>query len=251
MVASIIRLFSHDARVLIDPGSTHSFIMEYFARHADCLPSTLDFGLAICTPLGKTMSVEFIFKSCIIEIDDVELLADLVVLDIRDFDVILGMDWLANHHAKMDCFSKEVTFSIPSQFDLVFKGTRRCPKIISAIKAKRLMRNGGIEYLTYAIEIKEAVELKIENIAMVRKFREVFPDDLPGLLLDRDIEFVIELVEGTQPISMAPLELKEIKAQLQELLDRGFICLSVSLWGAPVLFVKKNDGTMRMCINYR
>lgn len=81
MVACIIRLFSHDARVLFNLGSTHSFITEYFARHADCLPSTLDFDLAISTPLGKTMSAEFIFKSYVIKIDGVELLADLVVLD--------------------------------------------------------------------------------------------------------------------------------------------------------------------------
>lgn len=126
--------------------------------------------------------------------------------------MILGMDWLANHHAKMDCFTKELTFSIPGQSDLVFKGTRRCPKIISAIKAKRLMRNGRIRYLAYVIEVKEAAELKIKDIAMVREFCEVFPNDLPGLPPDRDIEFVIELVEGTQPISMAPLELKELKA---------------------------------------
>lgn len=82
MVAGIIHLFSHDARVLIDSGFIHSFIMEYFTKHVDCLPSTLDFDLVVFTPLGKTMSAEFIFKSCIIEIDGVELLANLVVLDI-------------------------------------------------------------------------------------------------------------------------------------------------------------------------
>lgn len=147
--------------------------------------------------------------------------------------MILGMNWLANHHVKMDYFSKEVTFSIPGQFNLVFKGTRRCLKIISAIKVERLMRNGGIGYLTCAIEVKEATKLKIEDIAMVWEFREVFPDDLPGLPPDRDIEFVIELVECTQPKSMTPyrmtpLELKELKAQLQELLDHSFIRPSVS-----------------------
>lgn len=165
--------------------------------------------------------------------------------------MILGIDWLDNHHAKMDYFSKEVTFSIPGQPDLVFKGTRRCPKIIWTIKAKRLMRNGMIGYLAFDIEVKEEAELKIEDISVVREFHEVFLDDFSGFRPDRDIEFVIELVEGTQPISMAPLELKELKAQLQELLDRGFIRPSVSLWGAPILFVKKKDETMRMCIDYR
>lgn len=145
----------------------------------------------------------------------------------------------------MDCFSKKMTFSILGQSDLVFERTRRCPKIISTIKAERLMRNGGIGYLANAIVVKDIVELQIQDIAMVREFCEVFPDDLPGLPPDRDIEFVIKFVKGTQSISMAsyrmtPLELKELKTQLQELLDCGFIRPSVSLWGAFVLFVKKN-----------
>ena len=84
----------------------------------------------------------------------------------------------------------------------------------------------------------------------------VFPDDLPGLAPDREIEFNIDLLPGTNPISiapnrMAPTELKELKEQLQELLHKGFIRPSSSPWGAPVLFVKKKDGTMRMCIDYR
>jgi len=102
---------------------------------------------------------------------------------------------------------------------------------------------------------KEAAEAKIEEIPIVQNFLDMFPEELPGLPHDREIEFTIDLLLGTRPISkapyrMAPLELRELK-QLQELLDRGFICLSVSLWGAPVLFVKKNDGSMRLCINYR
>ena len=84
-------------------------------------------------------------------------------------------------------------------------------------------------------------------------FPEVFPDELPGLPPSREVEFEIELTPGTTPVSMAPYrmapaELKELKAQLQELLDKGFIRPSVSPWGAPVLFVKKKDGSLRLCI---
>ena len=94
------------------------------------------------------------------------------------------------------------------------------------------------------------------DIPVVRDYSDVFPDDLPGLAPDREIEFNIDLLPGTNPISiapyrMAPIELKELKEQLQELLDKGFIRTSSSPWGAPVLFVKKKDGTMRMCIDYR
>ena len=85
---------------------------------------------------------------------------------------------------------------------------------------------------------------------------DVFPDELPGLPPDREIEFAIDLAPGTEPVSkapyrMAPVEMKELATQLQELLEKGVIRPSVSPWGAPVLFVKKKDGSMRLCIDYR
>jgi hypothetical protein len=99
-------------------------------------------------------------------------------------------------------------------------------------------------------------EKKIEEIPVVQEFSKVFPEDLQGLPPDREMEFCIELTPGAAPVSkapyrMVPSELKELKEQLQELLDKGFIRPSVSPWGAPVLFVKKKDGTMRMCIDYQ
>ncbi|KAH9801810.1 hypothetical protein KPL71_001167 [Citrus sinensis] len=102
----------------------------------------------------------------------------------------------------------------------------------------------------------EARELKLEDIAVVKEFPDVFPDELPRMPPNKEVEFSIDLVPGTSPISMAPYrmapaELKELKVQLQELVERGFIRPSVSPWGAPVLFVKKKDGTFRLCINYR
>nr|GEY14192.1 reverse transcriptase [Tanacetum cinerariifolium] len=95
----------------------------------------------------------------------------------------------------------------------------------------------------------------LETHPVVRDFSDVFPKELSRIPPERKVKFGIELVLGTQPISkapyrMAPIELKELKEQLQALLDLGFICLSVSLWGAPVLFVKKKDGSMRLCIYY-
>ena len=98
--------------------------------------------------------------------------------------------------------------------------------------------------------------LKLDDIPIVREFSDVFPKDLPRIPIDRKIEFSIDLLPGISPISkapyrMAPTELKELKEQLQELLDKGFIRPSASPWGAPILFVKKKDGTMRLCIDYR
>lgn len=127
--------------------------------------------------------------------------------------------------------------------------------VISAIHANKLLRKGCKGYLAYVVD-NEKEGIKIDDIPIVRDFVDVFPEDLPGLPFDREIEFAIDLVPETAPISMAPYrmapaELKELKLQLQELLEKGFIRPSVSPWGAPVLFVKKKDGSMRLCIDYR
>ena len=96
----------------------------------------------------------------------------------------------------------------------------------------------------------------MKNISVVKEFLDVFPEELLGIPTEREVDMSIEVVHGMTPISrapyrMAPIELKELKTQLQELLDKGFIQPSVSPWGVPVLFVKKKDGTLWMCIEYR
>ena len=128
--------------------------------------------------------------------------------------------------------------------------------IISDLEAARLL-NGGCEgYLgCEVVEIKEQ-RPKLEDIPVVNEFPEVFPEELPGLPPDREIEFKIDLIPRTAPISkapyrMAPSELNELKSQLQELLDKGYIRPSHLQWGAPAPFVKKKDGSMKMCIDYR
>jgi hypothetical protein len=98
--------------------------------------------------------------------------------------------------------------------------------------------------------------VSISDIPVVCEFSDVFPDDLPGLPPDRDVEFAIELIPGTAPISrrpcrMPPNKLAELKVQIQELLDKGLIRPSSSPWGCPALFVKKKDQSLRMCVDYR
>ena len=167
----------------------------------------------------------------------------------HDYDVILCM---------IDCNEKEVTFLPPQNELFIFKREYKDNKIsiISALKAARLL-NGGCEgYLAIVVIETEDQKLKLEDIPVVNEFHEVFPKELLELPPDEEIKFKIDLLPETAPISkvsymMAPLELKELKSQLQELLDKGYIFLSHSPWGAPVLFVKKNDGSMRMCIDYR
>ncbi|KAL4011131.1 hypothetical protein IC575_028178 [Cucumis melo] len=174
-----------------------------------------------------------------------------------DLDVILGMDWLAANHASIDCSRKEVTFNPPSTASFKFKGggSKSLPQVISAIRASKLLSQGTWGILASVVDTREA-DVSLSSEPVVRDYPDVFPEELPGLPPHREVEFAIELEPGTVPISrapyrMAPAELKELKVQLQELLDKGFIRPSVSPWGAPVLFVKKKDGSMRLCIDYR
>uniref|UniRef100_A0A2N9GWU7 RNA-directed DNA polymerase n=1 Tax=Fagus sylvatica TaxID=28930 RepID=A0A2N9GWU7_FAGSY len=208
VVTGILPLFSTPARVLFDPGSTHSFISCGFVRNIARSPEPLEYELSVSTPLGDTLMSNLVLKSCMFCIEGRELSADLVLLEMHDFDVILGMNWLAAYHASVDCFEKE------------------------PLRANRLLRKGCQGFLASVVDLQKK-ELEIEDIPVVREF--------PGC---------------TAPISkapyrMAPAELKELKGQLEELLDKGFIRPSASPWGAPVLFVKKKDGSMRLCIDYR
>ncbi|CAL2267432.1 unnamed protein product [Prunus armeniaca] len=172
--------------------------------------------------------------------------------ELVDFDIILGMNWLEKHHVSMDCFRKEVTLRSLGPPKVIFRGERRVLPtcLISAITANRLLKKGGEGYLAHIIDTRE-ITLNLEDIPVVSEFLNVFSDDLLGLPPEREIEFTIELLLGTNPIyltpyRMAPTELRELKTQLQELVDLRFIRPSVSPWGAPVLFVRKKYGTMRI-----
>ncbi|KAL4023067.1 hypothetical protein IC575_016815 [Cucumis melo] len=196
-------------------------------------------------------------KACQIEIAGHVIEVTLLVLDMHDFDVIVGMYWLAANNDNIDCSRKEVAFNSPLMASFKFKGegSRSLPKVISAMRATKLLSRGTLSILASVVDTRE-VDVSLSSELVVRDYPDVFPEELSGLPPHREIEFAIELEPGTVPISrapyrMAPTELKELKVQLQELFDKGFIWPSVSPWGAPVLFVKKKDGSMRLCIDYR
>ena len=116
------------------------------------------------------------------------------------------------------------------------------------------MRKGCETFLAVILDSKRG-QVDVEKILVVREFPDVFPEELPGIPLEREVDLSIEIGPGTVPMSrapyrMAPARLKELKSQLQELLDKRFIRPSVSPWGAPVLFMKKKDDTIWMCIDY-
>jgi hypothetical protein len=158
-------------------------------------------------------------------------LADLTILPSQGIDVILGMDWLAKHKGIISCASKTVLL------------TDHQGKAVSC--QAQPPANDPMMF-----------NLVAENMSVIKEFEDVFPKELPGMPPERGVEFYIDLIPGTAPITkrpyrMAPTELAELKLQISELQQKWYICPSSSPWGAPVLFVTKKDGSMRMCIDYR
>ena len=193
-----------NAHVLFDSGATHSFVNPSFAKKLANKPSEMDVQLYVTTPLGPTYCTDLVFKDCTIQLEGRVLPADLVQLDIQGWDVILGMDWLTRHKVTIDCERKLVTFSTPEGERVTFKGRGHqvTTPTVSAMQAIKMLKKGCQGYLC-AIEVAEPKEMDLREIPVAREFPQVF-QEVPGLPPDREIEFTIELVPGTAPISKAP-----------------------------------------------
>ena len=257
MVTGIISLLDHDAYTLVDPRATHSFASRPFLDRFQIETQPLGGRMRVSFPTGDPLFSDRVVRDSRVLIGGQEFLTELVALDMRDFDVVLSMDQLSRHRATLDCYKKEVKLHRLVKLEVKFRGIRRelFSSMISAMAAQRMLRKGCQGYLDYVLETGKEWTL-VDEIPVVREFLNVFLDDISGLPPDRELEFTIDLIPGTEPISippyrMAPVELRELKAQLEELLSKGFIRPSISPWGAPVLFVKKKYGSLRLCIDYR
>ena len=153
----------------------------------------------------------------------------------------------------IDCERRRVTAYTQDGTRVVFQGDKHdiLPQTVYESRCQGQLV-GWLASLT--LEDEERLDLDLPQV--VCEYVDVFPNELPGLPPQRVLDFGIELHPGTSPISMtlqrmAPVELQELRVQLQELLDKGFIRPSASPWGAPILFSKKKDKTLRLCIDYR
>ncbi|GJT97626.1 hypothetical protein Tco_1093144 [Tanacetum coccineum] len=216
------------------PEADFSFISTDFVPLINVKPSFVNPGYVIEVANGKKAEVDRVICNYKLELGTSLFTIDLIPLGHGSFDVIVGMDWLSEHKAEIVCHEKVVKIPLESGEILHVQGER----------------TSGI---TKALSNMKVDEPKLSDILVVR---EVFPEDLSGLPSQRQVEFRIDLVPGMTPVGkspyrLAPSEMQELSTQLQELQDKGFIRPSHSSWGAPVLFVKKKDGALRMCIDYR
>nr|GEY97571.1 putative reverse transcriptase domain-containing protein [Tanacetum cinerariifolium] len=222
------------ASILFDTGADRSFISTAFSSLIDIIPTPFGNSYDVELADGKIVEVDTIMRGCTLNFLNHPFNIYLMSVELGSFDVIIGMDWLRRCHVVIVCDEKLVRVPYGNE-TLIFRddesndGRESRLSIISCLKAQEYMAKGCQIFLAH---------------------------DFPGLPSARPVEFQIDLIPEAAPVARAlyrlvPSEMKELSEQLQELSDKGFIRPSSSPWGAPVLFVKKKDGSFRMCIDYR
>ncbi|GJX89338.1 putative reverse transcriptase domain-containing protein [Tanacetum coccineum] len=228
VVTGMFFLNLHLVRVLFDSEADKNFVSISLVSMLNIPPITLDTTYDIKMADRNLVGTNTIIQGCTIILLNQPFEIDLMPIKLGSFDVVIGMDWLSKYHARIICDEKVVHIPI----------------------------NGETLIIRAQVMEKKSDEKRLEDIPIVREFLEVFPEDLPGLPPVRQVGFQVDLILGATrvaraPYRLAPLEMQELSNQLQELADRGFIRPSTSPWGAPVLFVKKKNGSLKMCIDYR
>ena len=209
---------SKHANILFDSGATKSFISEEFLKNLHCEIQPLDKPLMIELANQDKILVHEVCPHCEIEISGHQFPANLIPFHLGEFDVILGMDWLSNHNARIDCKEKMVIVKAPNNEKVIFKGQKQNKQFLTIIQAKKLLHQGCEAYLAHVVDTQKTTP-RLGEIRVVKEFPEVFPEELPGLPPDREIKFAIELAPSTEPVSkapyrMAPVEMKELAIQL-------------------------------------
>ncbi|GJZ64831.1 putative reverse transcriptase domain-containing protein [Tanacetum coccineum] len=264
VVTGTFLLNNRYASILFDTGADRSFVSTAFSSQIDITPTALDHYYDVELADGRIIGLNTILRGCTLNILNHPFNIDLMPVELGSFDAIIGMDWLVKYQAIIVCAEKIVRIPWGNETLIVHgdgsnRGNEARLHIISYTKTQEYMLKGCPVFLANVTtkETEDKSEKKrLEDVPIVRDFPDVFPEDLPGLPPTRQVEFQIDLIPGAAPVArapyrLAPSEMKELLKQLKELSDKGFIRPSSSPWGAPVLFVKKKDGSFRMCIDYR
>ncbi|GAU43227.1 hypothetical protein TSUD_241170 [Trifolium subterraneum] len=239
--------FIHDTPLIaiIDTGATHSFISVDCMKRLNIPVYEMSGCMNIETPASGSVITRLVCHNCPVSVFGRHFGMDLVCIPLSGIDVIFGMNWLVFNQVHINCCEKTVIF--PKSEGSLF--------LMNGEEVKESLNDHGELFMVFG-SLKLEGGAKLNEIPVVSEFSDVFPEDISDLPPEREVEFSIDLVPGTSPISMAPYrmsasELNELKKELEKLLEKKFIRPSVSPWGAPVLLVKKKEGSMRLCIDYR
>jgi hypothetical protein len=224
----------HPATVLFHLGASHDFISKACTQKHQLVIEHIITPYLIRTPGGNIATKQLVMATLLSLVGGL-FRTNLIVLEGQGIDVTLGMGWMKRCKAVLDIAARTVHLESPTHGSAILK----LPSPTSIASA-----------------LHHTATQKLEDIPVAYEFPDVFPEDLPGMPPDQDVEFGIELQPGTAPVSrrmykMTPKELAELKVQLNELLDKGYIRPSSSPWGCPALFVKKKDQSLRLCVDYQ
>jgi hypothetical protein len=243
--------------ILIDLGASHIYIDPKMVESLHFPRRKHGKSWLVQLATGAKRKVNEMVKSCLIDMNGLNTRADLNILPLGSYECLIGMEWLDQHYAILDCHNK--TFTCLNEEGTLRKvqGIPRVVTIreISALQVKKCYRKGC---QIFAAHMEETPKDKVSNLkdhVVLKDFEDVFKE-VPRLPPKRDSDFSINLMPGAAPVSKNPYrmstpELNELQMQLEELLNKGYIRPSVSPWGALVLFVKKKDRTLRLCIDFR
>nr|GEX32897.1 putative reverse transcriptase domain-containing protein [Tanacetum cinerariifolium] len=243
VITGTFLLNNRHASILFDTGIDRSFISIAFSSLLNIDPTSLESSYDVELADGKIVKIDTIIRGCTLNFLNHPFNIDLMPIELGSFDIIISMDWLRKYHAIIVCDEKLVHVPYGNE-TLIFHGNKNDNSresrltVISCLKAQEYMTKGCQIFLAQ-ISAKKGENKpggkQLKDVPIVWDFPEVFPEDLPA----------------RAPYRLAPSKMKELSEQLHELSDKGFIRPSSSPWGAPVLFVKKKDGSFRMCIDYR
>jgi hypothetical protein len=243
--------------ILIDSGDSHSYIDPMMVESLHFPRSKYEKSWLVQLVAGAKIKFNEMVKSCLMDMNGLNTRVDLNIFPLGSYDCLIGMDWLDQHHAILDCHNTPFTCLDEEGNVRKVQGIPRAVTIIkiSTLQLKKCYRKGCQIFVAHMDETHKYKVSNLKDHAILEYFEYVFKEVLE-LPPKRDIDFSINLIPGVAPVSKTPYrmstrKLKDLQMQLEEIRKKGYICPSVSPWGAPVLFMKKKYGTLILCIDFR
>ncbi|XP_076911803.1 uncharacterized protein LOC143569889 [Bidens hawaiensis] len=208
VLTDMFLLNNHFASILFDTCVERSFISLDLEPLVKWKPVELDSLYTVELASGNTTQTNTIMRDCTLSFDDHSLNIDLIPLKLGSFDLVVGMDWLSHNHAKVACAQKLIRIPLQSGETLIIQGEKpdRNLKIFSCKKARKPLRKQCYAFIAHVVD-KKSEGKEIQDIPVIKYYPVVFPDDLLGLPLSRQVEFQIDLIPGANPIAKAPYRL--------------------------------------------